>query len=67
MSLPPPKIYRQDLPPTGGFAKPPGFPVAGYRKRSPVRGPAGVVMVGGVVGMMAISWYLLMDDIEERK
>lgn len=67
MALPPSKLYRQDLPPSAGFAKPPGFPDAGYRKRSPARGPAGVVMVGGALGAMALSWYFLMGDIEERK
>lgn len=67
MALPPPKIYRQDLPPPGGFQKPVGFPVAGYRRRSPQRGPAGVVMVGGAVGIMALSWYMLVQDIDERK
>jgi hypothetical protein len=67
MALPPTKVYRQDLPPVGGFAKPDHFPVAGFRKRSPARGPSGLFLVAGVTGVMAVSWYMLMQDIDERK
>lgn len=67
MALPPPKVYRQDMPPTGGFQKPVGFPVAGFRKRSPVRGPTGALLVGGALAVMGTSWYFLLQDIDERK
>ena len=66
-ALPPPKTFVQDMPPAGGYIKPVGFPVAGFRKRSPARGPLGIWLVGGTLGMMAFSLYRLLGDVEERK
>ena len=99
MALPPSTNFRQDLPPAGGYVKPPGFPAEGcvagstriphrtprisisfpfshahshtacnsFRKRSPVRGPAGIWMIGGVLGVMGFSLWRLTQDVEERK
>jgi hypothetical protein len=67
MALPPPRTFIQDMPPAGGYVKPPGFPAAGFRKRSPARGPAGVVIVGGVLGIMGYSLWRVTQDVEERK
>ncbi len=41
--------FRQDMPPSGGFPRPIGFPVEGFRKRSPPRGPASYIVVAGVL------------------
>lgn len=57
--------YRQDLPPAGGYAKPPGFPVEGFRKRSPARGPAGALVIGSLA-LMTWGWYRLAADVDER-
>ena len=49
-ALPIPRSFVQDLPPPGGFVKPPNFPASGFRKISPTRGPAGYLAVVGAVG-----------------
>jgi hypothetical protein len=119
MALPLPKTFRQDMPPAGGFTKPPGFPVAGcvmddgdkqacaaastqrtrsvvfsastlivsrppvdvspaacarcpacdcsFRKRSPARGPAGLVLVAGTIGVSIFGWWRYLADVDERK
>lgn len=35
MASPPPTVFKQDLPPAGGYAKPPGFPAEGCVLRAP--------------------------------
>ena len=65
--LPPPKSYVQDMPPPGGYAKPASFPAEAFRRRSPSRAPAGIILAGGVLSMMAYSLWRLLGDVEERK
>lgn len=65
-----PRRDRRALPPRsppGGYTKPPSFPDTGFRKRSPVRGPAGAVIGLGALGLMAWGWYRLVESVEERK
>ena len=45
----------------------PLLPAHSFRKRSPARGPAGMILVGGVLGIMGFSLYRLVYDVEERK
>lgn len=66
MALPPSKVFRQDMPPPGGFPKPAGFPVAGYRKRSPARGPSGLFLGAVTLGIMIYGWRKLLKGNEER-
>jgi hypothetical protein len=67
MSLPPPKAFIQDMPPVGGFVRPPGFPAEAFRKRSPARGPGGVLMLAGAAGLTLWGMLRFLGDVEERK
>ena len=67
MAVPPSKTFIQDMPPPGGFVKPPGFPAEAFRKRSPARGPGGIIMIAGAVGLTLFGMYRFLGDVEERK
>ncbi len=67
MSLPPPKAFLQDMPPQGGFVRPPGFPAEAFRKRSPARGPSGLIMLAGAAGLTLYGMMRFLGDVEERK
>ena len=61
MALPPKRVYKQDMPPPGGF------PAVKYKKVPYQRGPSGVVIVFGAVGVtLAGLWYSLHIN-DERK
>jgi len=53
-------------PPPGGFTKPPAFPSTGFRKISPVRGPAGYLAVGGAVLVTGLGLWHHFYDVAER-
>jgi hypothetical protein len=65
-AAPLPRSYLQDMPPAGGFAKPPGFPASGFRKLSPTRGPAGFVALAGAVGLTVYGVAHHFHDVGER-
>ena len=67
MSLPPPSRFIQDMPPVGGFVRPPGFPAEAFRKRSPARGPGGALMLAGAAGLTLWGMLRFLGDVEERK
>ena len=67
MALPPPKQFIQDMPPVGGFIRPPGFPAEAFRKRSPARGPSGVIMLAGAVSLTVWGMLRFLGDVQERK
>jgi hypothetical protein len=67
MSLPPSKQFIQDMPPVGGFVRPPGFPAEAFRKRSPARGPGGALMLAGAAGLTLWGMLRFLGDVEERK
>jgi NADH dehydrogenase (ubiquinone) 1 alpha subcomplex subunit 13 len=61
MALPPSKVYKQDMPPPGGF------PAVRYKKLSPQRGPSGLAIVlGAVVVSSAGLWYAIADNKERE-
>ncbi|CAH7675371.1 GRIM-19 [Phakopsora pachyrhizi] len=47
MSIP----YKQDLPPTGGYA-----PIK-FKRNLPVKGPSGAVLIGAVFGICTLGFY----------
>ncbi len=51
----------------GGFVRPPGFPAEAFRKRSPARGPGGVLMLAGAAGLTLWGMLRFLGDVEERK
>ncbi|CAL1701280.1 unnamed protein product [Somion occarium] len=54
--------YRQDMPPPGGFE-----PVK-YKRNIPLRGPSGVVILGGVTAVCAYGFYRLgKGNLEKRE
>jgi hypothetical protein len=56
-------LYR---PPPGGFAKPSSFPETGFRKISPVRGPAGYIAIAIAGGLMTFGLVNHFYDVNER-
>jgi hypothetical protein len=38
-----------------------------FRKRSPARGPAGLVLVAGTIGVSIFGWWRYLADVDERK
>ncbi|KAJ3117227.1 NADH dehydrogenase 1 alpha subcomplex subunit 13 ndufa13/GRIM19 [Phlyctochytrium bullatum] len=58
----PPVRYVQDLPPTGGFPQ-----TIQYKRNIPARGPSGVVMIIGTIGIMAYGWHWLAKSNAERR
>ena len=45
-------VVTQDLPPTSGFPD-----TIRYERYLPRRGPSGIVMILGVLGIMSYGWY----------
>ncbi|KAI1796172.1 GRIM-19 [Ganoderma leucocontextum] len=58
MSMP----YRQDMPPPGGFE------AIKYKRNLPLRGPSGLVILGGVTAVCAYGFYRLgKGNLEKRE
>lgn len=61
MAIPPAKVYRQELPPKGGF------PAIKYAKYSYNRGPAGIAIIFGLTAMTGAGlWYAMEDNLERE-
>jgi NADH dehydrogenase (ubiquinone) 1 alpha subcomplex subunit 13 len=57
-----PPLKQQDLPPEGGF---PG--TIRYQRYLPSRGPSGLVLFSGMLGIMAYGWYWLSLTNQEKR
>ncbi|RDX53876.1 GRIM-19 [Polyporus arcularius HHB13444] len=54
--------FRQDMPPPGGFES------IKYKRNLPIRGPSGLVILGGVTAVCAYGFYRLgKGNLEKRE
>ncbi|OSD04623.1 B16.6 subunit of GRIM-19, NADH:ubiquinone oxidoreductase [Trametes coccinea BRFM310] len=54
--------YRQDMPPPGGFE------AIKYKRNLPLRGPSGLVILGGVTAVCAYGFYRVgKGNLEKRE
>ncbi|KAI0720337.1 GRIM-19 [Cerioporus squamosus] len=54
--------FRQDMPPPGGFES------VKYKRNLPLRGPSGLVILGGVTAVCAYGFYRLgKGNLEKRE
>ncbi len=57
----PPVAYKQDLPPSGGYA-----PIR-YKRNLPARGPGGLAIFAGVFAICGFGFYRVMQgNLEQR-
>jgi len=54
--------YKQDLPPPGGFE------TLRYKRSLPIKGPSGVVMLMGLLGICGYGFYRVgLGNLEQRE
>lgn len=54
--------HKQDMPPAGGFE------AVKYKRNLPLRGPGGLVVLGGVTAICAYGFYRLgQGNVEKRE
>ncbi|KAI0727324.1 GRIM-19 [Fomitopsis betulina] len=54
--------YRQDMPPAGGFD------AIKYKRNLPLRGPSGIVILGGVTALCTYGFYRVgKGNLEKRE
>ena len=53
--------YKQDLPPPGGYPK------IEHNSKLPKRGPPGLIIMAGGLGVMAVGFYYLSKGNQKRR
>ena len=53
--------YKQDLPPSGGYPK------IEYHSKLPKRGPSGLIIMAGGLGVMAVGFYYVSKGNQKRR